>query len=272
MIKHLFAFLAALLFGAAALAATAPVELPPPGIAEWYQPANKRQVWLHTMFGLRRELQAVEEYAAAGDFPAAVKWGEKFAKHYRAIGEMVQEWQEELDLESAAAMGEAIRAADGDRLHGAIKELKSTCKSCHGRFQAATAALYRTPDYRDHKITLNGETLEYAEAMEVLSRLVNRVRIHGADGRPDEALATAHTLDARLGELAGSCGDCHKEEAPKKRILGDGAQGLIEALKSGDAKQGGRALGTLAVEVCARCHAIHRPAADLRRHLLRMAE
>ena len=39
---------------------------PPSTIAQWYKPANKRQVWLHTMFRLRREMQAMGEYAAFG--------------------------------------------------------------------------------------------------------------------------------------------------------------------------------------------------------------
>ena len=272
MKARLLILIATALFAATALAATVPMELPPEGIADWYKPANKRQVWLHTMFGLRRELQAVEEYTAVGDYPAAVKWAEKFAKHYRAIGEMVPEWRSETDLEALDAMVTAVKGGDGETLHRAAKELKSTCKSCHGQYQAVTAALYRVPNYRDHRITLGGETLPYPKAMDRLSRLVNRVRIASIDGRPDDAMSNAHTLDTRLGELATSCNDCHQEEAPKARILGTGATPLIEALKTGDIKKSGRALGTLAVEICARCHAIHRPQADLRRQLLRMGQ
>ena len=33
----------------------------PESLARWYKPENKRQVWLHTMFAMRRELQAVRE-------------------------------------------------------------------------------------------------------------------------------------------------------------------------------------------------------------------
>ena len=38
------------------------LEIPPAVLEKWYKPANKRQVWLHTMFRLRREMQAIDEY------------------------------------------------------------------------------------------------------------------------------------------------------------------------------------------------------------------
>ena len=271
MRPRLLLLIAAALFAPTTLAANAVVELPPESIAQWYKPANKRQVWLHTMFGLRRELQAVEEYAAADDYPAAAKWAEKFAKHYLAIAEMVPEWGPELDDDSLQMMLTAVERGNERNLRRALKGLKSNCKSCHGQYQAVTAALYRVPDYRDHQITLDGEALPYPEAMDRLSRLVNQVRIASVDGRPDDAMTAAHTLDTRLAELGKSCNACHQEPAPKERILGKGATPLIEALKTGDIKKSGRALGTLAVEICARCHAVHRPAADLRRQLLRFA-
>ncbi|MCK5336958.1 MAG: hypothetical protein KAQ67_12390, partial [Gammaproteobacteria bacterium] len=35
------------------------LDTPPASLEKWYKPANKRQVWLHTMFRLRREMQAI---------------------------------------------------------------------------------------------------------------------------------------------------------------------------------------------------------------------
>ena len=43
------------------------VKTPPPILAQWYKPQNKRQVWLHNMFKLRREMQAIEFYAQRQD-------------------------------------------------------------------------------------------------------------------------------------------------------------------------------------------------------------
>ena len=40
-------------------------EVLPESLAEWYKPKNERQVWLHTMFAMRRELQAIAEYAGS---------------------------------------------------------------------------------------------------------------------------------------------------------------------------------------------------------------
>ena len=45
------------------------IDTPPASLEKWYKPANKRQVWLHTMFRLRREMQAISEYAEQNDKP-----------------------------------------------------------------------------------------------------------------------------------------------------------------------------------------------------------
>ncbi len=46
------------------------LKLPLTSLEKWYKPANKRQVWLHTMFRLRREMQAIADYAENSDSPA----------------------------------------------------------------------------------------------------------------------------------------------------------------------------------------------------------
>ncbi len=56
------------------------LKLPPQSLGRWYRPANKRQAWLHTMFGLRREMLAVSDYLALEDQPHAGKWVERLAK------------------------------------------------------------------------------------------------------------------------------------------------------------------------------------------------
>ena len=69
---------------------------PPASLEEWYKPANKRQVWLHTMFRLRREMQAIAEYAkqiepAANNQVVMQKWIKRLQKDYNKIADMVPE-------------------------------------------------------------------------------------------------------------------------------------------------------------------------------------
>ncbi len=64
---------------------------PPASIAQWYKPQNKRQVWLHTMFKLRREMQAVEIYAKIQDAEKLQKWAAKLNQDYHKIAKMVPE-------------------------------------------------------------------------------------------------------------------------------------------------------------------------------------
>ncbi len=49
------------------------IKTPPAELAQWYKPENKRQVWLHNMFKLRREMQAVQFYATEKDKKHLIK-------------------------------------------------------------------------------------------------------------------------------------------------------------------------------------------------------
>ena len=75
---------------------------PPASLEEWYKPANKRQVWLHTMFRLRREMQAIAEYAkqnepAANNQVVMQKWIKRLQQDYNKIADMVPEWEKKLN-------------------------------------------------------------------------------------------------------------------------------------------------------------------------------
>lgn len=249
--------------------------LPPASLAEWYKPKNERQVWLHTMFSLRREMQAVAEYAASGDKALMAKWGERFVDHYRKIAEMVPEWRDELDYEGLRQLEDAIGQGDAGQVPMALKELGRSCTSCHREYRATTAMIYRTPDFG--KIQVVGEEGEpardYPEVMQELSTLINRIKIAADDSREQAGLEALEQLQRRLDQLGRSCADCHRDPQPEARILGDltreALQGLEQGLAQGDKKLAGRSLGSAAVYACARCHAIHRAPYDMRERLLR---
>lgn len=247
------------------------VELPtlPDALGQWYKPLNKRQVWLHTMFGLRREMQAVEEYVARGDAQRATKWVEAFVRHYGSIGEMVPDWSDELDLDALGDYEVAAKAADAGALAAAGRDLRRTCTSCHRDYRALAAARYRSADFSDLKV---GE-LAFGQAMEELSRTVNRIQIAVADARWSAAEENLAGLEDRLAELGGSCGGCHRDEPPVARILGPGTQQGLDALRreiaARDPRAAGRRLGAIAVEVCARCHGVHRTLYGLQQRISR---
>jgi len=101
----------------------------PPSLADWYKPRAERQVWLHLMFSLRRELQAVEEYAVAGEPALTGKWAERLLGHYAEIAERVPEWSDELDREAADALRDAVRSGD---LPGVLRAARKVGQSCDG--------------------------------------------------------------------------------------------------------------------------------------------
>lgn len=249
-----------------ALADEAPGVLPA-SLAQWYKPQNKRQVWLHTMFGMRRELQAVLEYAEAGDVERLKKWSDRLTKHYRRIPEMVPEWSDEVETGAADRLDQA--AEDGD-LSAAVqtaKQLGRSCRSCHREFRALAAARFRSPDFSAIRV---GD-MSHSDAMKALTRSVNSIKIAADDDLWEKATDAAETLRGQLSELKTSCQSCHKDKQPAERILGaDTAmelERLTQHLAAKDLKRSGRSLGTAAVIVCARCHGVHRTLYDLRGHL-----
>jgi len=76
------------------------IKKPPASLAQWYKPENKRQKWLHNMFKLRREIQAVRFYSENSDEKNLEKWVTLLSEHYLEIGEMVPEWKKKLDIEA----------------------------------------------------------------------------------------------------------------------------------------------------------------------------
>ncbi|MEN8179454.1 MAG: cytochrome c [Pseudomonadota bacterium] len=248
--------------------------LPPESLAQWYKPANKRQVWLHTMFRLRREMLAISDYTALEDIQRLKKWSDRLAQDYRKIGKMVPEWQDELELKQMATLQKAAEQGDFEQVAKAYRKLGLSCRSCHREYRAIAAALYRTADFSDIQVE-DSESLEelpYKKVMERLSLQVNRIKIASEDGRRQTAVNALHNLRQSLGDLGQSCEQCHKDEAPLERILGAEMQKSLAALEQGiesaDMKETGHTLGTLAVQVCARCHGVHRTLYDLKKALL----
>ncbi|BAO43155.1 cytochrome c3 family protein [Thiolapillus brandeum] len=252
---------------------TLTLQLPPASLEKWYRPANKHDVWLHTMFRLRREMQAVSEYSALEDQARLEKWLGKLEKDYLSIGRMVPEWRDELETELLDRMRVLARAGDWQGLARAQRKLGKSCQSCHSEYKLTAALRYRAPDFASVKVE-SEETMDeedYRRVMSRLSLLLNRVKIAGEDGRQSAALDALEELQQRLADLGNSCAACHKHETARQAILGEAATGSLahvrKGLEAGNRKQAGRYLGEFAVGVCADCHAIHRLQAGMRRML-----
>ncbi len=235
---------------------------PPQSIAQWYKPENKRQVWLHTMFELRRAMLAIETYALAEEPENLNKWAEKLDKDYRKIASMVPEWTPRLDLDALAAVQKGIGKTSYKDVLAALGGLNDSCRSCHADFRAVTAALYRSPDFSGLKVA-DGKPLD--EHMVALSRHVNHIKIAFVDGRDTDALAAFADLKTGMAELGGTCVGCHDKLGKKiypGPAVSEAMATLEENLRTGDKKAKGRSLGMVAVLACAQCHGTHRLALD----------
>jgi cytochrome c553 len=250
------------------------LDTPPAALEKWYKPANKRQVWLHTMFRLRREMQAISEYARQNDSSSMKKWIKRLQKDYLKIAYMVPEWESRIspkllpELEMAAEKGDMIRVSK------ILNTIRRTCNDCHNRYQPLVTALYRTPHYDNIQLMdINGMAQNFEDNMEDLSESINSILIALDDGHKSIALQASQNLTRQLHNLGDSCSHCHKKDTyPRERILGKTTGQRLETLQinisEGRVKDSQKLLGKIAVTVCARCHNTHRIVYDLRNALL----
>ena len=259
-----------IMMGQPATAGMTDTELPA-SLALWYKPQNKRQVWLHTMFALRRELQAVREYAHDGDKAHLRHWAERFDRHYRRLPQMVPEWSDELDLELLDELTDRIKHDDFKGVLRASDRLERDCRSCHRQYQAVAALTHRWPRFDHLRIAEGDQDRPYSDFKNELTKLVNRIKIATEDQRWPLAERSFIELRKKLQHLGESCAECHRDSAPHERILGSetehGLEQLQQALKQKDGKTAGRRLGAVAVMACARCHGVHRLLSETQRWL-----
>ena len=252
---------------------TISLDEPPVSLKKWYKPVNKRQVWLHTMFKLRREMQAVSENAGKNDSLVMAKWISRLEKDYNKIAEMVPEWKKEIKPRLLSELEMFSEKGDVPRIAKTLKMIQRTCDDCHQQYQPLVTAMYRAPHYDAIKIkTGDGNEQGFEDNMEDLSRLVNRILIALDDGQNEIAMKARDDLAEQLQYLGDSCNSCHKDEYPQERILGEATQQNLKALQkniaAGQVKDSQKLVGEIAVTVCARCHNTHRIVYDLRDALL----
>ena len=233
------------------------IKTPPTELAQWYKPENKRQVWLHNMFKLRREMQAVQYYAETKDNEHLSKWALDLKVHYLKIAEMIPRWNKKLDVSSLTSLEITVDNQDYKGVLAAVNKLQNSCDSCHNDYQAITALTYRTPDFSMIEIE---PSVSFNSHMETLIKQVNQIKIASKDGMSDLAISSLTDLKQGMHKLGQVCTDCHKKdkkpypnEQMNKTLLS-----LENSLKKGTLKEQGMDLGTLAVQACARCHGTHR--------------
>jgi len=257
------------------VADTINIEQAPSSLAQWYKPGNKRQVWLHTMFKLRREMQALREYAEQEDKDSMHKWMINFNKHYNSIPKMVPEWKDKINPDLATRLNKFIAEENFYQVALTLNKITDTCDNCHDDYQAQVTAIYRSPDYSNIRINdIDGSPQNIENVMQELSTYVNQTLIALSDGKIKKALTASNDLNLQLKNMGESCSTCHKNDPyPKERILGDMTVKNIDKLqmniREGNIKSSQKIMGDIAVTVCARCHNTHKIVADLRTKLIK---
>ncbi|MDH5436001.1 MAG: cytochrome c, partial [Gammaproteobacteria bacterium] len=217
------------------------IRTPPASLAQWYQPENERQVWLHNMFNLRREMQAVEYYADNKDAEHLEKWVTRLNEHYLKIAEMVPEWDKKLDKETMANLMQSASTNRYQDVSLAVDKLNQNCKSCHTDFRTITATMYRAPDFSSMEIN---PSTSYTEHMKTLIKQVNQIKIASEDGMKDLALSSLSDLTKGMNVLGETCSNsmCHKNDtkAYPDNTMTKTITNLEQSLKTGTLKEQGK--------------------------------
>jgi len=149
---------------------------PPTSLEKWCKPANKRQVWRHTMFRLRREMQAIADYAENNDSPAMEKWMQRLDKDYNKIADMVPEWETAIKPRLLSELKMFAEKGDMYRIGKTLKMIRRTCDDCHTYYQPLVTATYRSPYYADIQLgSVDGKSQSLEDNMHDLSESVNRI-------------------------------------------------------------------------------------------------
>ncbi|MBE9525782.1 MAG: cytochrome c [Proteobacteria bacterium] len=241
----------------------------PASLKQWYQPTNKEQVWLNTMYNLRRQMQAIGEYAAYEDKQHLVAWSKRFSKDYNSIGKMVPEWADELESEWVSKLVTAAQKGDFKGVTDNQRKIAKTCGGCHKEYRATTAAQYRAPDF-DKLMIEDGETMEelsIKQSMTGLGLTLERMKIAFEDERPDVAGDSFELFNLRLEDLTTSCSSCHKTDKQRDYLFSTDTTSQVEKLstliEAKKLKEGHKLLSKIEQDVCTTCHSIHRTLADV---------
>lgn len=241
---------------------------PPSEIAKWYKPESKRHVFLHTMFSLRREMQAIEQYASEENKERLDSWMLRFEKHYKKIGLMVPSWSSKLDLPLLSQLKESVDRSEFSEVLTLSKKLKASCDSCHDKYQGITALIYRSPNFSGLTLSTGESFLSH---MNKLTYLVNDIKISMEDRNVTNASSSLERLVGEMKLVGETCVNCHNNDAmeyPNDAIL-ETTLHLEEQLKNGTLREQGRTLGTLAVQACATCHGTHKLSYGIKKDILR---
>lgn len=244
----------------------------PDSLGKWYKPENKRQVWLHTMFGMRRELQAVDEYVEQKNVSGIEKWSKRLISHYHKLSEMVPEWEHLLDLEVINAFEKSVQNLDFNSILFNSTKLQENCLSCHNKYRVLASLHFRSADFSSLTVNYEHKEYLYRKFMKLISRTLNRIRIATEDEYWSVAANASNQLQLELKLLGTNCAICHKGDEPFDRIFGLSTKQSIDKMETGIVERNSKmvklGLGETAVKVCARCHAIHRTISDIRRLLI----
>jgi cytochrome c556 len=185
---------------------------------------------------------------------------------------MVPEFKDEVDIKLLQKLKKSASDKDYNAVSATLRQLDKTCNSCHNDYRATTVLLYRSADFKSHKITTQTGKIAYKKYMLELTHTINRIKIAVTDDLPQNAKEQIKELKQGIVNLSKDCDTCHLQKSQSQDYLNQTIINKIGQLqihlKEGNKKDLNKTLGYIAVNACATCHGTHRIAYDIKQQIL----
>ncbi|MBI4384499.1 MAG: cytochrome c [Nitrospinae bacterium] len=239
---------------------------PPKSLDKLYPPVNKEQKWVQQMHKISGHFGGVFVDMGEQDWENAEKHAARFVESYKEAADMVPEWKDYFDHESARKFAEEVKTRDAARIGKAAGPVGKTCGKCHDDQYLSVWTRYHWPSADKIAITdpVDEKELKYGKYMSLLSGAFKGVTVNFGEGQYDRAKKALGGFKKRFMELKSVCSKCHTGDAVKQFYVGEASaqafDGMEAELNSPKPNPGNfwKHVGTLGYEGCKKCHLTHR--------------
>ncbi len=246
----------------------------PASLDKLFLPLAQGPVYLFEMFALAGPFEGIMIDLQQGDASGVQANYEAFKAQYEKVSDLVPEWKDRFPGDPIAALGEALKSNDPQKIGQAMGQVGQSCGSCHLLFQAKAFQKYHWGDFHAVKITdpLSQESLEFGDYMMRLAGSFGGIANDLGQGQLDNARNNFQAFSTRFKTLASEgCIECHKDpagkEIPREYFVDEDVSQLIAQLEqvlnaeTPDATAVQQLSGAIGSESCMKCHLVHIPAA-----------
>ncbi|MBT5027444.1 MAG: hypothetical protein HOL15_09765 [Nitrospinaceae bacterium] len=252
---------------------------PPKSLDKLYSERGKTSKWVEQMRQINKNFQEVFIYLDAEKREKALESAKAFGASYQKASEMVPEWKDLFDLETAKLFNASVAKNNTEKTAQLATKLEKTCTQCHQKHNISVWTRYHWPSTQTIKLfdPVNEKELSYNQYMHQLANSLESIKIYFNQENYTASWKAIDIFSKRFKGLRSACSKCHVTEWTKNSTtvkdffvgedIVDALQEIKKSLASGvpDAKLFQKKMGYIAKQSCKTCHLVHQPSAIIQR-------